>query len=104
MSTFAIGQLGVVFNPRLYNSLTLSAVDLTNAAAVVIEFERPDGTTFEKTATIDSPPTSGLVTYENNSPDASVFEQAGELRFRIRATFTDGDLMIGAWITNTIIN
>lgn len=103
MSTFRIDQLGVLFRARLYDSGASSAVDLSSASALSIEFQRPDGTRFTKSAAVTTPPgTDGYVQFENADPDDSVFDMAGAWKYRARVTFTDADLLIGSWITFTV--
>lgn len=74
-------------------------VDLTNAVgqANLIEFKRPNKTTFTKPAVVFGTPSDGKLQYINTPSEGSVFDMAGLWRMRGIAVFSDGSLFPGSW-------
>lgn len=98
-----VGDIGTVYRLRLIDQDS-AAVDLSSAQTLTVEFERPNGTRFEKSAVIEtSPGTDGYLKYENTSADGSILDMAGTWKFRGRAVFSDNDRFTGGWIEETVV-
>ncbi len=67
---------------------TLVAVDISSATAMTLEFAKPDGTTFSRTAVLDSTGTDGKLKYVTIAGDINA---AGKWRVQAAAT-------IGGWV------
>lgn len=71
-TVFALDHFGAKFQVKLVDCVTDVNIDVSLVTEQFIVFYKPDGTRFEKTATlVEDPPSSGdfFITYENTAPD-----------------------------------
>lgn len=81
---YSLNDLGRVFDFTLPSTITPGDV-----VSQKIIFYKPDGTRFEKTATINS----DVVTYDNSTPDETILDLRGEWEYTAQVTLTgDGDV------------
>ena len=73
-----IGDVGTVIKLTIEENGT--AIDVTAATSIIVDFERPDGSTLTLTGYIFSG-TSGIVAYDSL---AATFDQAGPWRAQAR--------------------
>lgn len=69
---FALDHLGAKFQVKLVDCVTDDNIDVSLVVEQFIVFYKPDGTRFEKTATLlEEPPSSGdfFITYTNTTPE-----------------------------------
>ncbi len=72
VTVFALNHFGAKFQVKLVDCVSGVNIDTSDVAEQFIVFYKPDGTSFEKTATlVEDPPSSGnfFVTYTNTSPE-----------------------------------
>ena len=89
-TTFALDHFGAKFQVKLTDCVSGDNIDTANVVEQFIVFYKPDGTRFEKTATLEEdPPTSGnfFITYTNTDPETesildlrSSWEYAGKVK------------------------
>ena len=71
-TVFALDHLGAKFQVKLVDCVSGVNIDITDVVEQFIVFYKPDGTRFEKTATlVEEPAASGefFITYTNTSPE-----------------------------------
>ena len=87
--TFALDHFGATFQVKLTDCVSGDNIDTADVVEQFIVFYKPDGTRFEKTATlIEDPIASGnfFITYTNTTPetesilDLSSWEYAGKVK------------------------
>lgn len=80
-TVFALDHLGAKFQVKLVDCVSDANIDTADIAEQFIVFYKPDGTRFEKTATlVEEPAASGdfFITYANTSPEtASILDLIG---------------------------
>lgn len=86
------------------SNLKFLPVDLTLAVgqANLIEFKRPNKSTFTKPAVVDGVPTLGRLQYINLPAEASVFDMSGLWAFRGVAVFSDGSEFPGSFFEQRV--
>lgn len=79
-------------------------VDLTLAVgqANLIEFKRPNKSTFTKPALVDGAGPLGRLQYINLPAEASVFDMSGIWALRGIAAFADGSSFPGSWFEQRV--
>ncbi len=82
---FALDHFGVKFQVKLTDCVSGDDIDISNVTEQYIVFYKPDGTKFEKTATItEEPESSGdfFVTYTNTQPETqSILDLVGDWEY-----------------------
>ncbi len=71
-TTFALDHFGANFQVKLTDCVSGDDFDISTVAEQFIVFYKPDGTRFEKTATlVEDPPSSGefFISYTNTTPE-----------------------------------
>jgi len=71
-TTFALNHFGAQFQVKLLDCISDTDFDIVDVAEQFIVFYKPDGTRFEKTATlVENPPSSAnfFITYTNTDPE-----------------------------------
>ena len=94
---FALNHFGAKFQVKLVDCVSGASIDTSDVAEQFIVFYKPDGTSFEKTATlVENPPSSGnfFVTYTNTDPETesildliSNWEYAGKVKLNSNDEF-----------------
>lgn len=86
------------------SNLKFIPVDLTDAVgqANLIEFRRPNKSTFTKSAIVDGDPTLGRLQYINIPTEDSVLDMSGLWHFRGIVTFNDGSIFPGSFLEQRI--
>ena len=95
--TIFTGQIGTTIRvtiTKLVGGID-TPVDITTATLVEMQFKRPNGTKFKKTATKVMPYSGGVIEYVNTTP--SIFDERGRWQLQGIATFSDGDYFPGTW-------
>jgi len=92
---FALDHLGAQFQVKLVDCVSDVDIDTALVDEQFIVFYKPDGTIFEKTATLEElPPSSGkfFITYTNTSPETeSILDLIGNWEFAGKVKLTTGD-------------
>jgi len=94
-TVFALDHLGGKFQVKLVDCVTEVNIDISDVVEQFIVFYKPDGTRFEKTATlIEEPPSSGnfFITYTNTSPETeSILDLIGNWQYAGKVKLTTND-------------
>ncbi len=89
---WALNYLGGTFAVKLTDCITDADISTANISSQFIVFRKPDGTTFEKTATLEEFPASSgkfFITYVNESPEESILDLIGNWEYGARVVTTD---------------
>ncbi len=82
-----VGDVGTVFEATILED-GVAITDLADATGLEVIFERPDGTTITRTATISTPPgADGKIRYVTTAEDLTV---AGDWRWQAKLTYATG--------------
>ena len=86
------------------SNLKFLPVDLTDAVGEsnLIEFKRPNKSTFTKAAIIDGDPTLGRLQYINTPAEGSILDMSGLWAFRGIAAFNDGSEFPGSFFEQKV--
>ena len=92
---FDLNHLGAKFQVKLTDCVTGDDIDTSDVAEQFIVFYKPDGTQFEKTATLlEEPVSSGefFITYENTTPETeSILDLIAHWEYSGKVKLTDND-------------
>jgi len=95
VNNFTLNHLGAKFQVKLTDCIDDSDIDTSNVTAQFIVFYKPDGTRFEKIATlVEDPPSSGefFVTYTNTTPETeSILDVPGPWKYSGKVKLSDND-------------
>ena len=95
-TTFALDHLGAKFQVKLTDCVTDINIDVSNVVEQFIVFYKPNGVTFEKSATLlEEPAASGdfFITYTNTTPETvSILDLIGNWEFAGKVKLTNNDL------------
>lgn len=94
-TVFALNHFGAKFQVKLVDCVTDVNIDIANVAEQFIVFYKPDGTRFEKTATlVEEPAASGnfFITYTNTTPETeSILDLAGNWEYAGKVKLNTND-------------
>ncbi len=94
-TTFALDHLGAKFEVKLVDCVTSVNIDISLVTEQFIVFYKPDGTKFEKTATlVEDPPSGGdfFITYTNTSPETeSILDLIGNWEYAGKVKLSTND-------------
>lgn len=94
-TTFALDHFGAKFQVKLVDCVDDSNINTSDVAEQFIVFYKPNGTRFEKTATlVEDPPSSGnfFVTYTNTDPEtASILDLIGSWEYAAKVKLDNSD-------------
>ena len=92
---FALNHFGAKFQVKLTDCVDDSNFDTSDVAEQFIVFYKPDGTRFEKTATlVEDPPSSGdfFITYTNTAPETeSILDLIGNWNYAGKVKLNTND-------------
>ena len=93
--TFTLNDLGAKFQVKLVDCASGTDIDTADVAEQFIVFYKPNGISFEKTATlIEDPPSSGefFITYTNTDPETeSILDLISNWEYSGKITLANGD-------------
>ena len=94
-TVFALNHFGAKFQVKLTDCVTGDDIDTSNVAEQFIVFFKPDGTSFEKTATlVEEPASSGIffITYTNTTPETeSILDLIANWEYAGKVKLTNDD-------------
>ena len=93
---FSLNQEGALFKVKVTDCTSDSAIDKDNITDQNMVFYRPDGTRFEKTATLvvdPQTPAESFVQYQNTTPEASILDQIGSWEYDAEITLIPGNIV-----------
>jgi len=94
-TVFALDHLGAKFQVKLTDCVSGANIDTSDVVEQFIVFYKPDGTRFEKTATlVEDPVSSGnfFITYTNTSPEiVSILDLIGNWEYAGKVKLTSSD-------------
>lgn len=91
-TTFALNHLGVTFRAKLVDCVSGKNINLGTVAEQFIVFYKPDGTRFEKTATIVNLDANDFISYTNTTPETeSILDLIGKWEYAGKVKLDDGD-------------
>jgi len=96
---FAINFLGARFRVKLIDCLTQADADVSAVIDQFLVFYRPDGSNFQKQATlVEDPPSSSIffLEYTNTTPEASILDQLNKWEYAGRVQLTNLDIFDSA--------
>lgn len=89
-----------IFLKQTALTITLdTGIDLTDATAAKIKYKKPNGKTGEWTAQIDSPATSGTISYAVQAGD---LDMKGDWKFWSHITFSDATVAPGEAVVQRV--
>lgn len=92
---FALDHLGAKFQVKLTDCVSGVNIDTADVVEQFIVFYKPNGTKFEKTATlVEEPPSSGnfFITYTNTTPETeSILDLIGSWEYAGKVKLNDDD-------------
>ena len=92
---FALNHLGAKFQVKLVDCVTDNNINTSDVAEQFIVFYKPDGTRFEKTATlVEEPLASGnfFITYTNTNPETeSILDLIGNWQYAGKVKLNSDD-------------
>lgn len=92
---FDLNHLGAKFQVKLTDCISGGPIDTSDVEEQFIVFYKPDGTRFEKTATlVEDPLYSGFffITYENTTPETeSILDLIANWEYAGKVRLTDND-------------
>ena len=94
-TVFDLDHLGAQFQVKLVDCVSGNNIDIATVVEQIIVFYKPDGTRFEKTATlIEEPAASGdfFITYTNTTPETeSILDQVGDWTYAGKVKLVNND-------------
>jgi len=94
-TVFALDHLGAKFQVKLVDCVSDDNIDVSNVVEQFIVFYKPDGTRFEKTATlVEEPAASGnfFITYTNTTPETeSILDLIGSWEYAGKVKLSTND-------------
>jgi len=94
-TVFALDHLGAKFQVKLVDCVTDVNIDVSLVTEQFIVFYKPDGTKFEKTATlVEEPAASGnfFITYTNTTPETvSILDLIGSWEYAGKVKLSTDD-------------
>ncbi len=93
---FTLNQEGALFRVKVTDCTSDIAITPTNISDQKIVFYKPDGTRFEKTATLivdPQIPAESFVEYQNTTPEASILDQIGSWEYNAEITLIPGNIV-----------
>lgn len=94
-TTFALNHFGAKFQVKLTDCVSGVDIDTSDVAEQFIVFYKPDGTRFEKTATlVEEPASSGFffITYTNTDPETeSILDLVGNWEYAGKVKLNNND-------------
>jgi len=94
-TTFALDHLGAKFQVKLTDCVTDNNIDVSTVVEQFIVFYKPNGTSFEKVATLpQEPEASGnfFITYTNTAPEVtSILDLIGNWEFAGKVKLSNDD-------------
>lgn len=92
--------MGKIYYKQTALTITLDTnLDLTNASSAKIKYRKPNGKIGEWTAVIDSPATTGTISYAVQVGD---LDMIGDWRFWSYLTFSDGTIAQGESVVQRV--
>ena len=91
---YSLDQLGVLFQVKLIDCLSDTPFDVSDVSAVSIVFYKPDGTRFEKPATLVEDPdnlSEFFIQYHNTTPEDSILDLRGAWEYAGAAVLSTSD-------------
>jgi len=94
-TVFALDHLGAKFQVKLVDCVTDVNIDVSSVVEQFIVFYKPDGTRFEKTATLVEEPAASedfFVTYTNTTPETeSILDLIGSWEYAGKVKLSNDD-------------
>jgi len=94
-TTFALDHLGAKFQVKLTHCVTDNNIDVSNVVEQFIVFYKPNGVTFEKSATLPEEPASSgdfFITYTNTTPEVtSILDLIGNWEYAGKVKLNSND-------------
>jgi len=91
-TTFALDHLGAKFQVKLTDCVSGDDIDTSDVAASFIVFYKPDGTRFEKTATLVEDNGDFFITYTNTDPETeSILDLIGSWEYAGKVKLNTND-------------
>jgi len=94
-TVFSLDHLGAKFQVKLVDCVSDNNIDTSDIAEQFIVFYKPDGTRFEKTATLEEEPAASgnfFVTYANTNPETeSILNLVGNWEYAGKVKLNDND-------------
>ena len=91
---FALDHLGAKFQVKLIDCIDDSNFNVLDVAEQFIVFRKPDGTKFEKTATLVEEPADSddfFITYTNTDPETSILDLRGNWEYSGKVKLNNND-------------
>lgn len=92
---FALDHFGAKFQVKLVDCVSVTNIDTSDVLEQFIVFYKPDGTRFEKTATLEEEPAASgnfFITYTNTIPETeSILDLVGNWEYAGKVKLTDND-------------
>jgi len=91
-TVFALNHLGAKFQVKLVDCVSDTNIDTTNVTEQFIVFYKPDGTRFEKIATLEDESGDKFITYINTAPETeSILDLIGNWEYAGKVKLNTGD-------------
>jgi len=91
-TTFALDHLGAKFQVNLTDCVTDNNIDVSTVVEQFIVFYKPNGITFEKSATLEVEGSDSLITYTNTAPEVtSILDLIGNWEFAGKIKLSNND-------------
>lgn len=90
---FTLNQLGSIFKVKLINCISSQVVTTANIASVSIEFTKPNGLKFSKTATLEADidnPGEFFIQYRNIPSETSILDLLEDWTYQGAGILIDG--------------
>ena len=92
VTIFALDHLGAKFQVKLTDCVTDNDIDVSDVVEQFIVFYKPNGISFEKTATLELEGSDNFITYTNTTPETvSILDLVGNWAFAGKVKLTSDD-------------